>query len=162
MLWRQKSILTCQSELWRDAGAATLANKVYQTISQIMNQEQGKGLSNNKGSAREPGKKNHANEIEGLFFSLYEMIDRRFLFFLFCWVGGEHQLMVSYWRKRYKLFPLFLLMSSVLTDPSSIQQCSPAKVPKAILWKGYLFSAFYCIRGAPADTILYQLKITTD
>ena len=45
-----------------------LANKVYQTISQIMNQEQGKGLSNNKGSAREPGKKNHANEIEGLFF----------------------------------------------------------------------------------------------
>ena len=56
---------------------------------------------------------------------------------------------MSYWRKRYKLFPLFLLMSSVLTDIQAVSnnafslilESKSQKVPKPILWNCYLFSA---------------------
>ena len=57
-------------------------------------------------------------------------------------------MIVSYWRKRYKLFPLFLLMSSVLTDIQAVSNnafsdtsSKSQKVPKPILWNCYLFSA---------------------
>ena len=62
---------------------------------------------------------------------------------------------MSYWRKRYKLFPLFLLMSSVLTDIQAVSNnafsdtsSKSQKVPKPILWNCYLFSAsILCYNG---------------
>ena len=64
-------------------------------------------------------------------------------------------MIVSYWRKRYKLFPLFLLMSSVLTDIQAVSNnafsdtsSKSQKVPKPILWNCYLFSAsILCYNG---------------
>ena len=140
-----------------------LANKVYQTISQIMNQEQGKGLSNNKGSARaSQEKKTMLTRQKASFFPIRN--DRQKIsFFLFCWrrasIDGEllEETLQTFpfvptnviCLDRSKQYPTMLSSKSAKTNP----------LEWLFIQRVLLHSRGTC---GGAGTILYQLKITTD